>query len=366
MCPLRSWTLLGFFLLALPARAEVLVGFAAPLSGTDGWMGAESRVGVQLALEDLNGAGGVLGEPVRLVEVDDNCDGEQAVVAARRLVAAGVVAVIGHQCSGAAIPASLVYAERGIPLISGGATNTSLTERGLLNVFRVCGRDDTQGVLLTAYLVRRAAVGGIAVVHDMRTYGQGLADVVRQDLATRDVAPVLVATVDPGQLDFGPLVAQLQISGAATLLFAGYAPEGGLLFRQLRDAGFTGALVAGDGIDNEAFWLTAGEAANGVLMTSTIGIDAVPAARPLIERARPSGNVNVNGYVALRVWGDAARRAGSAAPAAVIAALRANPFDTVFGRLGFDAKGDVTGIETFAWYSWADGRPARIEAPVTE
>jgi branched-chain amino acid transport system substrate-binding protein len=129
----------------LPAYAEVRIGLAAPLTGPMAWAGAASEQGVEVAVADLNARGGVLGEQIELITADDYCNGEQAVAAATKLVANRVAAVFGHPCSGAAIPASKVYSDAGLLMISTFATNPKLTEQGLTNVFRVVGRDDLQG-----------------------------------------------------------------------------------------------------------------------------------------------------------------------------------------------------------------------------
>jgi ABC-type branched-subunit amino acid transport system substrate-binding protein len=128
-----------------PGRAEVRIGLAAPLTGNQAWAGGETREGAEIAVADLNARGRVLGERMELITVDDYCDGDQAVAAANKLVASEVVMVFGHQCSGAAIPASKVYAEAGILMVSTFATNPKLTEQGFSSVFRVVGRDDVQG-----------------------------------------------------------------------------------------------------------------------------------------------------------------------------------------------------------------------------
>lgn len=109
----------------LPACAEVLIGFAAPLAGPTGWIGEPVQNGVKRSVAELNAQGGVLGERIKVVTVDDNCQAEQAVAAARKLVDARVVLVVGHPCSGAAIPASDMYEAAKVVLISPTATNPS-------------------------------------------------------------------------------------------------------------------------------------------------------------------------------------------------------------------------------------------------
>ena len=158
------------------ARAEIRIGVATPLTGHYAWSGEQARVGADKAVHDLNERGGVLGEPLAAVVVDDFCDPEQAVAAAHKLKAEGVPFVVGHQCSGAALPASTIYEDAGIILISPAATNPRLTERGLRNTFRTCGRDDLQGAMVADYLADEWAGAGIAIVHDGQAYGQGIAE----------------------------------------------------------------------------------------------------------------------------------------------------------------------------------------------
>jgi branched-chain amino acid transport system substrate-binding protein len=117
------------------AHAEILIGLPAPYTGPNAWMGEAIERGAEMALADLNAAGGVLGQPTRLIKVDDYCVSEQAVAAANKLVADRVDVVIGHQCSGAAIPASEVYAEAGILMITPNATNPLVTGQGFESRF---------------------------------------------------------------------------------------------------------------------------------------------------------------------------------------------------------------------------------------
>jgi branched-chain amino acid transport system substrate-binding protein len=107
-----------------PARADVLIGIAAPMTGaTNAWFGEQVEHGAALAVADLNAAGGVLGHRVRLITVDDFCDPEQAVAAARKLVSEGVIFVVGHFCSHSSIPASAIYEAAGVLMMSPGSSN---------------------------------------------------------------------------------------------------------------------------------------------------------------------------------------------------------------------------------------------------
>jgi branched-chain amino acid transport system substrate-binding protein len=341
-------------------RAEILIGMAGPLTGPNAWLGDQTQRGVDLAVADLNGAGGLLGQQVEVVIADDYCDGEQAVAAANKLVAAGVVLVAGHQCSGAAIPASEVYAAAGILMISNAATNPMLTERGLDNIFRVVGRDDQQGTIAGNYLSDRWGDKNIAIVHDGEAYGRGLAEETKKQLNARGVNEVLFAQITPAEVDYGGLIAKLSAVDADVAYYGGYAPEAALIIRQVRAAGHDLQLVVGDGVSSEDFWLIAGSAGAGTLMSLFPDARDNPEAAAVVARFRasnyePAGGGALTGYAVIQAWAGAVEKAGSLEPDAVAKALRSQPFETVLGTIGFDAKGDVYGYEPFTWYVWQDG-----------
>jgi branched-chain amino acid transport system substrate-binding protein len=135
-----------------PARADILIGMAGPLTGKNAWYGEQMERGAAQAVADQNAAGGVLGERVELITVDDFCDPAQAVAAANKLVSDGVVFVVGHFCSHSSIPASAVYEAARVLMISPTSTNPMLTELGRANVFRVIHRDDAAGIVVGNYL----------------------------------------------------------------------------------------------------------------------------------------------------------------------------------------------------------------------
>jgi len=347
------------------AHAEILIGLAGPLTGPNAWLGEQTERGVALAVADLNAAGGVLGQQIELVTADDYCDGEQAVATANKLVAVGVAFVVGHPCSGAAIPASKVHAAAGILMISNAATNPLLTERGLSNVFRVVGRDDQQGTIAGNYLADRWGDKAIAIAHDAEAYGRGLAEETKKQLNARGVQEALFTEITPGNADYGGLVAELVAVGAAVVYYGGYAPEAGLIIRQARNAGDDVQLVVGDGVSSEDFWLIAGPAGAGTLMTMWPDARENPEAAAVVAKFRavnfePLGGT-LNGYATIQAWAQGVEQAGTLELEPVAQTLRSKQFATVLGTIGFDAKGDVTGYDTFAWYVWQDGAYAPVD-----
>jgi branched-chain amino acid transport system substrate-binding protein len=344
------------------ARAEIKVGVAAPLTGPMAWAGAVTQRSAEFALADLKARGGVLGEQIKIVTADDHCEGPQAVAAAQKLVADGVVAVFGHQCSGAAIPASKIYADAGILMISTFATNPMLTEQGFTSVFRVVGRDDLQGRIAGDLLAERWGSEPIAILHDGQPYGMGLAEETRKRLKERGLAEAMFEAIEPGRADYWDIIHKMQGMGVEVLYYGGYSREAALIIRQAREHGYELQLVAGDGISNEDFGLIAGPASDGTFMTSTPQ-PVNPEARALLARFAPDVAVGADPkpYAAVQAWAQAVEMAGTFETEAVAEGLRTHEFDTVFGRIGFDEKGDVIGYETFVWHVWKDGKYAPVE-----
>jgi branched-chain amino acid transport system substrate-binding protein len=246
--------LLCAMLSAIPqARADILIGDASPLTGPVAWSGEQHSVGTALAVADLNAKGGVLGEQIRLISVDDACDTEQAVAAAKKLISDGVMLVVGHICSGGAIPTASLYEAAGVIVISPSATNPRLTEEGRSNVFRVVGRDDQQGVLAGNYLADYWGEKKIAILHDGQASGRGLAEETRKTLNARGDGEAIFEQITPGLVDYFEVVKKIRAASVDVLYYAGYPPEAGLLIRQLRDRGDDLQLVSADGLTSEDF-----------------------------------------------------------------------------------------------------------------
>jgi branched-chain amino acid transport system substrate-binding protein len=239
--------------------------------------------------------------------------------------------------------------------ISPGSTNPMLTELGRGNVFRVCGRDDLQGVLAGDYLADHFANSKIAIVHDGATYGKRLAEETKKELNKRGVTEALFQSITPGQSDYSRLVEKLRAAGVSVLYYGGYAAEAGLIIRTAREAGLALKLVSGDGLSTKEFMLVAGLAGEGTVFTFFPDPRRSPAAAELIERFHRGGfepeGKTLYTYAAVQVWSQAVEKAGATATDKVIAALHGNKFATVLGPISFDAKGDVE-QRTFEWYVW--------------
>jgi branched-chain amino acid transport system substrate-binding protein len=357
-------------LLTATAHAEVRIGAAGPITGSNAWLGEQMLHGVEAALEALNARGGVLGERVAVVPGDDACDAEQGAAAARKLVTAGVVFVSGHVCSGAAIPASAVYEAHDVLDIAPTASNPQLTEQGFARIFRLVGRDDQQGEFAAEFVAAKWPGKRVALVHDGEAYGKGLVEQVKRALNTRGVQEVALESIHPGQVDFGPLFSRLAEVGAEIVYYGGYSTEAGLLIRQARAEAHGFQLVSGDALYTEQFGLVGGEAAEGVIFSSYPDARRNPEADEVVARFRAAGfepeGLTLYHYASVQVWAQAAEKAGTFGGGALAGVLRREQFPTVLGLVGFDAKGDVTGVAGFAWYVWRGGTYVPLEEPRTE
>src|SRR5262245_45469117 len=192
------------------AAAQIKIGVGGPMTGGAAAFGAQLRQGVEQAVADMNAQGGILGQKIELSIGDDGGNPREGVSVANKFVADGVKFVIGHFNSGVTIPASNVYQENGILMITPAATNPQVTERGLWNTFRVCGRDDQQGALAAAIILKRFAGKRIAFVHDKTTYGQGLADETRRALEKGGLKGVLYEGVSKDDRDFTAVISKIR------------------------------------------------------------------------------------------------------------------------------------------------------------
>jgi branched-chain amino acid transport system substrate-binding protein len=352
-------------MVAVPnAHADIEIAMAAPLTGSAASAGEQMRDGSLQAVEDLNAAGGVLGQKLRLTLHDDVCDPKQAVAVANQLASSPPAVVIGHWCSGSSIPASDVYAEEGILMISPGSTNPKLTEAGHWNVFRVCGRDDQQGEVGGRSLAKLFPGKRIAIVDDRQTYSQGLADETRKALNQAGIREVLDDTITPGEKDYASLIAKLKQAGVEVLYYAGYPVEAGSIVRQMREHGLSTVMISGDAIVSRDFWAITGPAGEGTLMTFSPDPSNDPKNAAIIARLKSAGRLtegySLFAYAAIQAWAEAAQKTGGTDARKIAATLHAGAFDTVRGQIRFDAKGDVLGAN-YVVYRWHDGGYAELD-----
>lgn len=350
--------------LAVPAHAQIRLGVAGPMTGSSAAFGAQLRNGVEQAVEDINAAGGILGQRIVLSVGDDAGDPRQGVNVANKFAGDGVRFVVGHFNSGVTLPASEVYAENGAVYITPAATNPRVTERGQWNAFRTCGRDDQQGAVAGAYLAQHYRDKKIAIVHDKTTYGKGLADETQKALRGAGIREVIYEGVNTGEKDFSALISKLKAAGVDLVYWGGLHTEGGLIVRQMRDQGVQAPLMSGDGIADNEFAAIAGPGAIGTLMTFPPDPRNRPEAAAIVERFRTQRRFDpqaytLYSYAAVQIFQQAAIATNSLDPRKIAEYMRTGAvFKTVIGDISYDKKGDITRADyvTYTWRRQPDGK----------
>ena len=335
------------------------VAVVGPITGQYASFGAQMKNGGELAIEDINAAGGVLGKKLDLEFGDDACDPKQAVAVANQMTGNNVALVAGHYCSGSSIPASKVYAEANVVQISPASTNPAFTDnRAGPNIYRVCGRDDQQGGVAGKYIASHFSDKKVAFVHDKTAYGKGLADETKKAMNEAGKQEAMYEAITAGEKDYSALVSKLKQANIDLVYFGGYHTEAGLIIRQMRDQGMNTILMGGDALITQEFWSITGPAGEGTLMTFSPDPRKNPAAAEVVKRFKDKG-IEPEGYVlytyaALQAWKQAAEKAKSIESADVVKAMNDTEFDTVIGKFKFNEKGDPN-LPPYAVYRWSNG-----------
>ncbi len=352
---------------ASAAKAELRVSTVGPITGQYASFGEQMQRGAEMAVADINAAGGVLGQQLVLEIGDDACDPKQAVAVANDLASKGVVFVAGHFCSGSSIPASAVYAEEDILQITPASTNPALTEdaaaKGWYNVFRTCGRDDAQGIVAGNYLAKEYAGKNVAILHDKTAYGKGIADETKKNMNAAGLTEVMYEAYTAGEKDYSALISKMKAAKIDAFYLGGYHTEGGLIIRQAREQGFQAQMVSEDALVTAEFWSIAGDAGEGTLMTFQPDPRKLASAKAVVDKFKAQGydpeGYTLYTYAAYQVWKAAVETAGTTDTKAVSDAIRGKAFDTVIGKLTYDNKGDVLNPE-YVWFIWSKGEYSQM------
>lgn len=340
------------------ARADIHIATVGPVTGPLASLGEQMLAGARRAVEEINARGGIKGERLVLHIGDDQCDPKQAVAVANQMAAKGVVFVAGHFCSGASIPASAVYGEEGVIMITPASTNPKLTDEGGPFIFRVCGRDDDQGGIIGRFIATGFAGKRVAVLHDKTAYGKGLADETRSAMREAGLSENLYEGYTAGEKDFSALVSRLKRERVEAVFVGGYHTEAGLILRQMRQQGLEAQLIGGDALVTDEFWAITGKAGEGALFSFAPDARKSKAARKLVARFRakgqePAGYILYT-YAAIEAWAAAVEQTGATDADTVSRALHSRVFNTVLGSFSFNAKGDAD-LPPYALYEWRKG-----------
>jgi branched-chain amino acid transport system substrate-binding protein len=329
------------------AGTEVRIGHVAPLTGGIAHLGKDNENGARLAIEEANEAKVQIGgQAVRftLVAEDDQADPKVGTTVAQKLVDARVVGVVGHLNSGTSIPASPLYNQAGIPVISGSATNPKLTEQGFKNQFRVVGRDDQQGPAIASYLATETKPKLVAVIDDATAYGEGIANEVEKTLKAQNIKVLPREKGTDKTTDWKAILTKLRGRSPDAVFYGGMDATGGPLLKQGRELGIKAVFSFGDGACTDKMKELAGDAAEG-LLCSQAGIPPQAASKKFLDAYKKKFNQDPILYApftydATNLLIEAMKKANSTEPKVYLAELQKLSFSGSTGTIAFDDKGD--------------------------
>ena len=354
--------IIGLCLVGLSANAEaqsVKIGVVAPYSGDLAFYGISIQQATELAVKKLNANGGVMGKSIELVMEDDVCDPDKAINVAQKLISAGVVAVLGHFCSGATEAALPIYLTAKIPVISAASTNPSLTlARKYTNFLRTIPHDVTQATLQVEYATAKLKIKRAAVLHDQSAYGKELAGLVKQSLEEKGIEIAIFAEITPEAKNYATLVRRLKsekinTSRGSAVFFGGYYLDAAKIVSAARKKRNNAYFISGNGVKNSAFLqLTGRYSLNSYV--SAVDASQVPLAQEVIKEYRATygedpGTFSLQAYAAILTLTHAMEKAQSTSYNEIIQSLKTEKLETPLGTISFDQNGDIVG-SSFAMF----------------
>ena len=330
-----------------PPPMVIKIGSVAPLTGGIAHLGKDNENGARLAVDEANAAGVTLGGKkvtFELMSEDDQGDPKVGNTVAQKLVDAKVAGVVGHLNSGTTIPASAIYNQAGLPMISGSATNPALTEQGFKGVFRVVGRDDQQGPAVANYLASQTKPKTVAVIDDATAYGEGLANEVEKALKAAGVKVLPREKGTDKTVDWKAVLTKVKGKKPDAVFYGGMDATAGPLIKQARELKMTAVFAFGDGACTDKMAELAGPAAEG-LLCSQAGIPVQAAGKKFLDAYQAKFKIDPIlyspfTYDAAGLLIAAMKKADSADPAKYLPALAASDYNGASGNIKFDEKGD--------------------------
>ena len=333
-------------------KGEVTVYVAAPLTGFQANGGQTVLGGAKLAAAKLNQQGGLLGYEVKVVPMDDESDSDVALTVADEIKSAvdrgdRVLGVIGHYNSGQTLAAMETYKSLPLVVVSPTASETSITQRGYRNFFRVNASDAVQARVDAGFLVNTLGAKRVAVLHNDTEYGIGLGKEMQQELTQLGAEVVLMQQVKEGQDRYDSEVAKVKQANPDAVFYAGYEIEAPYLRAALVKAGVSATMLASDGAFLSATIDEAAGAAEGMYVSSFAPSPATVADSQWIKEYqaidyRNPDTYSINGYSALMLLAEGAKKANSLESGKIESSLRSGSINSLLGQLDYDDKGDLT------------------------
>ncbi|MDX1968617.1 MAG: ABC transporter substrate-binding protein [Planctomycetaceae bacterium] len=350
------------------ASNEILIGHYGSMTGSEATFGISTDNGIQMAVEEINAAGGIHGKQVKLITYDDKGDASEAGAAVTRLVSKDrVVAVLGEVASGLSLAGAPICQENGVPMVTPSSTNPKVTKIGDM-IFRVCFIDPFQGSVAAKFAREHAGLKAqkAAILYDQSApYSVGLQDEFEKAFITLGGEVVSSQQYQAGDQDFSAQLTAIRAAGPDIIFVPGYYTDVGNIALQAKKLGVTSPMLGGDGWDSSKLGEIAGDAINGSFYSNHYSHQD-PSARvqdfikkyAAKHQQTPDGLAAL-GYDAARILFEAMQRAKSLSGADLAAELaKTKDFDGVTGRISIDAERNA--VKPAVILEMKDGQPTFV------
>jgi branched-chain amino acid transport system substrate-binding protein len=344
------------------ATGDILVGMYGSLTVDGASFGQSSVEGAQLAVEEINNAGGILGgRKVRLLVEDDQSRPEEASNAVTKLITQDrVVAVLGEVASRRTLAAAPVSQKYQIPMITPASTNERVTQVGDY-IFRVCFIDPFQGEVLAKFAYNDLKARRVAVLKDIQQdYSVGLTDSIQKTFTSLGGQVLEPVSYSSGDADFRAILTQVRAQKPDAVFVTGYYPEAAIIVRQARELGMTLPILGGDGWVGDALKNGRDALKNTFISNHYSGDNPDPVVQNFVKAYREKfkrepDSIAALGYDAAKVLADAITRAKSTDGPTLRAAIAAADVPGVTGRLKMNANRDVVKPAVIQELQFVDG-----------
>ena len=325
---------------------RVKIGEFASLTGSEATFGQSSHHGTQLAVDELNASGGLLGKKVQLLTEDDQSQAGQSATVVRKLISSdGVVAVLGEVASSRSLEAAPICQQNKIPMISPASTNPKVTETGDY-IFRVCFIDPFQGTVMANFAHKTLKLQNVAVLKDVKSdYSLGLAKFFKEGVLAYGGKIIAEENYSGGDKDFNAQLTAIKAANPDGIFVPGYYTEVGLIALQAKQLGITVPIFGGDGWESSSLVPIGGAALEGDYFSTHFSTqDTAPAVQNFVKSYRAKFNETPDamaalGYDSAMMLADAVKKTGSTEGAKIRDALAAEKdFAGVTGNITMDAN----------------------------
>ena len=325
--------------------AEIVIGEVAAMTGGTATFGTSSHAGTQMAIDEINAAGGLLGKKLRLVTEDDQSkQGEAGTVAKKLISREKVIAMLGEVASGKSLEMGPICQKAGIPMISPASTNPKVTEVGDY-VFRVCFIDPFQGTVMAKFAISRGWKKVAILTDTKQDYSVGLAQFFKEYFTKNGGTITSEQSYGSGDKDFKAQLTGIKAGQPDAIFASGYYNETGLIASQARELGITAPLLGGDGWDSPSLVEVAGKAIEGSFFSNHFSNeDTSPAIQDFVKKFQAKhGKVPdamaALGYDSAKILADAIKRAGTTEGKALRDAIAATKdYAGITGKITLDEK----------------------------